>query len=129
LLEWQLRLKLWREQNYQLFDELLPERGKMLDIGSGYGVMAYLLHFASKEREFTGIDSDEDKVEMANSCFSKDDKINFIFAYISEFAFESYDAIIIVDFLQHMQQVEQKLLIEKCISHLNPGGRLIIRNR
>jgi 2-polyprenyl-3-methyl-5-hydroxy-6-metoxy-1,4-benzoquinol methylase len=26
-----------------------------------------------------------------------------------------------------MQQVEQKLLIEKCISHLNPGGRLIIR--
>jgi 1-acyl-sn-glycerol-3-phosphate acyltransferase len=127
LLEWQLRLKLWREQNYQLFDELLPERGKMLDIGSGYGVMAYLLHFASKEREFTGIDSDEDKVQMANNCFSKDDKINFIFAYISEFAFESYDAIIIVDFLQHMQQVEQKLLIEKCISHLNPGGRLIIR--
>jgi 2-polyprenyl-3-methyl-5-hydroxy-6-metoxy-1,4-benzoquinol methylase len=32
-----------------------------------------------------------------------------------------------VDFLQHMQMAAQNLLIEKCISHLNPGGRLIIR--
>jgi len=127
LLEWQLKIKLWREDNYQLFHELLPVKGRMLDIGSGYGVMAYLLHFASKEREFIGIDNDEDKVEMANNCFSKDDKINFIFAGIPEFQFKNYDAILMVDFLQDMQQAAQKQLIEKCISHLNPGGKLIIR--
>jgi 1-acyl-sn-glycerol-3-phosphate acyltransferase len=127
LLKWYLKIKLRREKNYQLFHELLPAKGKILDIGSSYGDMAYLLHFASKEREFTGVDSDEDKVEMANNCFSKDDKINFIFADIPEFAFENYNAIIMVDFLQNMQQDAQKLLIKKCISHLNPGGRLIIR--
>jgi len=127
LLEWKLKIKLWRENNYQLFHELLPAKGKILDIGSGNGVMAYLLHFASKEREFTGVDHDEDNVEMANNCFSKDDKINFIFEDISEFAFESYDAIIMADFLTNLQQEEQKLLIEKCISNLNPKGQLIIR--
>jgi 1-acyl-sn-glycerol-3-phosphate acyltransferase len=127
LLKWQLTIKLIREKNYQLFHKLLPAKGKILDIGSGYGDRAYLLHFASKEREFTGVDSDEDKVEMANNCFSKDDKINFIFADISEYTFKNYDAIIMVDFLQQMQKAAQKLLIEKCISHLNPGGKLIIR--
>ncbi len=127
LLEWQLKIKLWRENNYQLFHELLPAKGKILNIGSGNGVMAYLLHFASKERDFTGIENDEDNVEMSNNCFSRDDKINFIFADISAFEFENYDAIIIVDFLKTLEQNEQKLLIEKCISHLNPMGKLIVR--
>jgi 1-acyl-sn-glycerol-3-phosphate acyltransferase len=127
LLEWLLKIKLWRENNYQVFHELLPARGKILNIGSGNGVMAYLLHFASKERDVTGIDNDEDGVEMANNCFSKDDKINFIFAEILEFAFENYDAIIMADFLHNLDQDAQKLLIEKCISHLNPKGQLIIR--
>jgi len=127
LLEWKIKVKLWREKNYQLFHELLPVKGKILNIGCGNGVMVYLLHFASKERVFIGVDANEDDVEMANNCFSKDDKINFMFADILEFEFERYDAIIMVDFLLQMQQTEQKLLIEKCISHLTPAGKLIIR--
>jgi 1-acyl-sn-glycerol-3-phosphate acyltransferase len=127
LLEWQLKLKLWRENNYQLLHDHLPAKGKILDIGSGYGERAYLLHFASNERDFTGIDSDEDKVEMANNCFSKDAKINFIFADVLRSPLENYDAIIMVDFLNTIPTAGQKLLIEKCINSLNPGGRLILR--
>jgi 1-acyl-sn-glycerol-3-phosphate acyltransferase len=127
LLEWQLKLKLWREKYYRLFHEILPVKGRILDMGSGYGDRAYLLHFASKERAFTGIDKDEDKIEMANNCFSKDEKINFIFADIAQFEFQSYDAIMMIDFLQHMEKEAQTPLIEKCINRLNPGGRLIIR--
>jgi 2-polyprenyl-3-methyl-5-hydroxy-6-metoxy-1,4-benzoquinol methylase len=85
------------------------------------------LHFASKEREFTCIDNDGDKIEMANNCFSKDEEINFIFADIREFEFQNYDAIIMVDFLQHMQKEAQAPLVENCIYNLKPGGRLIIR--
>jgi 1-acyl-sn-glycerol-3-phosphate acyltransferase len=126
-LEWQLKLKLWREKYYQLFHELLPAKGRILDIGCGYGDRAYLLHFASKEREFTGIDDNENKIGIANNCFSKDEKMTFIFADIAKFDFQDYDAILMVDFLQHLQKEAQTPLIEKCISHLNPGGRLIIR--
>ena len=128
-LEWRLKLKLWRENYYQLFHELLPLKGRILDIGCGYGDMAYLLHFASKQREFTGIDNDEDKIGIANNCFSKDEKMSFIFADMAEFDFQNYDAIVMVDFLQHLQQGAQAPLIEKCISRLNPGGRLIIKNQ
>jgi 1-acyl-sn-glycerol-3-phosphate acyltransferase len=127
VLEWQLKLKLRREKNYQLFHELTPTKGKILHIGCGHGYMAYLLHFASKERELTGIDLDEEKIEMANNCFSKDTKINFIFADALELSFEAYDAIILTDALHQMQPADQKLIIEKCISHLTPNGRLIVR--
>ncbi|MDB4901313.1 MAG: methyltransferase protein [Mucilaginibacter sp.] len=127
ILEWHLKIKLRIEKNYQIFHELLPPKGKMLDIGCGYGFMPYLLHFTSKEREFTGIDNDEDKIETANNCFSKDNKINFIFGNALELPFDTYDAIIMADVLPSMQAKDQKLIIEKCIDHLNPGGMLIIR--
>src|SRR6185437_7018368 len=126
-LEWRLKLKLWRENYYELFHELLPPKGRILDIGCGYGDRAYLLHFASKQREFTGIDNDEDKIGIANNCFSKDEKMSFIFSDIAEFEFQNYDAIVMVDYLQTLQKEAQIPFIEKCLSGLNPGGRLIIR--
>ncbi len=127
ILEWQLRLKLYREKNYQFFHDLMPRKGKMLDIGCGNGYMSYLLHFASAERKFTGIDIDEDKIELANNCFSKDNDINFIFADALKFSYEQYDVITVADALYGLQPDEQKRLIDKCINALNPGGMVIIR--
>lgn len=127
ILEWQVKLKLRQERNYQRWHEAVPLKGKILHIGSNYGLMTYLLHFASKDRIFTGIDSDEDSVDMANNCFSKDDKINFIFADVQQFAFELYDAIVIADALPDLPPANQQLLIKKCINHINPGGKLIVR--
>lgn len=127
VLEWYLKIKLRLEKNYQVFHELLPRKGQMLDIGCGYGFMPYLLHFASKGRQFTGIDHDEDKIEAAANCFGNYGQVNFITANALEFEFEQYDAIIIADVLHYMQPEEQKQLIGKCIDHLNAGGILIIR--
>ncbi len=126
-LQWHIKLKLLLEKNYWLFHRLLPRKGKMLHIGCGYGFMTYLLHFASKEREFTGIDTDEDKIEVAGNCFSKDNSINFIQADALEFPFESYDAIIIAGVLNFTQPVCKVQVIEKCLASLSPGGALIIK--
>ena len=128
LLEWGLRIKLWREKNFLLFHQLLPRAGKILDVGCGYGYRPYNLHFSSKERQFIGIDTDGDKIEMAANCFSRDNKINFIFADALKFQFENYDAIILADMLHHVQLADRQLLIEKCIRHLNPGGTIILKD-
>jgi 2-polyprenyl-3-methyl-5-hydroxy-6-metoxy-1,4-benzoquinol methylase len=129
ILEWKLKLKLLLEKNYQVFHELLPRKGKILDMGCGYGYRSYLLHWASKEREFTGIDNDGDKIELAENCFSKDNNISFIFAEALQFSFEAYDAIIIANLLFSLRPAEQKLLVEKCIKALSPGGKLIVRTK
>lgn len=128
VLEWYMRIKTRLEKNYQPFHELVPVQGRILDIGCGYGFMSYMLSFTSSQREITGIDYDEEKIETANLCFSKTDRVNFVHSDVMGFAFEKYDAIILADILHYLQPEEQKQLVEKCISNLNPGGIVIIRD-
>ena len=71
VLEWYMRVKIKLEKNYKQFDELLPKKGKILDLGCGYGFMSYMLHFTGPERQVTGVDYDEEKIATANHCFSK----------------------------------------------------------
>lgn len=128
ILEWYMRVKVRMEKNYLPIHQLLPKQGKILDIGCGYGFMAYMLHFVSPQRDVTGIDYDDDKIATANRCFSKDDTINFIDTDILEFAFDNYDAIILSDILHYLQPAEQKSVVEKCFKHLNIGGTIVIRD-
>ena len=127
IIEWYMRIKLRLEKNYRIFHELLPARGKLLDIGCGYGFMSYLLHFAAPQREITGIDYDEEKTTLANHCFSKDGRIHFICAKAEGYSFDRYDGIILSDVLHYLQPKQQQTVIEKCIDHLNPGGTIVIR--
>jgi 2-polyprenyl-3-methyl-5-hydroxy-6-metoxy-1,4-benzoquinol methylase len=128
LIEWYLKIKLRLEKNYQLFHQLLPEKGKILDIGCGYGFMSYLLHFTSPQREITGIDYDEEKIEVANNCFTKNGNINFVLADIINYPMEKSDGIILADILHYLPPERQEEVIEKCIKNLNPGGTLVIRD-
>ncbi|MFT3932344.1 MAG: 1-acyl-sn-glycerol-3-phosphate acyltransferase [Chitinophagaceae bacterium] len=128
VLEWYMRIKVKMEKNYQVFNELLPRKGKILDIGCGYGFMPYMMHFVCPEREITGLDYDEQKIATANHCFSKDDKINFVHADITQYPFEKYDAIVMMDILHYLQPSQQQLVIEKSIQSINAGGVIIIRD-
>jgi len=128
VLEWYMRIKVRMEKNYQLFHELLPSSGSILDIGCGYGFMPYMLHFASPQRSITGIDYDEQKIATANHNFSKTDAVHFVHANVMEFPFENYDAIVMMDILHYLQPEQQKIVIEKCIRHIKPGGLIIIRD-
>ncbi len=127
-LEWYMKIKVSLEKNYQLFHDLLPSEGKILDIGCGYGFMSYMLHFTAMQREITGIDYDEEKIKTAGHCFDKTANINFHYANALDFSFENYDGIILSDILHYLQPAEQIQLVEKCIHHLQPNGTIIIRD-
>ncbi|MEP6747827.1 MAG: 1-acyl-sn-glycerol-3-phosphate acyltransferase [Bacteroidota bacterium] len=128
VLEWYMRIKVKLEKNYKVFNELLPQTGSILDIGCGYGFMSYMLHFVSPQRQITGLDYDEQKIATANHCFSNDSTINFVHTDVMEYTFEKYDAIVMMDILHYLQPDQQKIVIEKCIRNIRPGGSIVIRD-
>ncbi len=127
VLEWYMRVKVSMEKNYQPIHDLLPQRGRLLDIGCGYGFMSHMLHFVSPERDVTGIDYDEEKIAVANHCFSKDEGIRFEHADATLYPMEKYDGIVIADMLHYLQEPQQQMIIENAMKALRPQGILLIR--
>ena len=127
VLEWYLRIKLRLEKNYELFHQMVPREAQVLDLGCGYGFLCYMLHFLSEGRQITGVDYDEDKIETANHCYSKNERIKFECSDITTYALSGYDVIIISDVLHYLNPEQQVATLNHCFEALNPGGKLIIR--
>ncbi|MCX6279902.1 MAG: MMPL family transporter [Bacteroidetes bacterium] len=127
VLEWYLRVKLKLENNYELYHQLMPREGAILDLGCGYGFISYMLMFTSDKRQITGVDYDERKITVAENCFSKNERINFVCADVSEFLIAPNDGFILSDVLHYLTPEKQDELLRKCLSNLRRGGVLLIR--
>jgi 1-acyl-sn-glycerol-3-phosphate acyltransferase len=128
VLEWYLRVKLKLEHNYRPFHDLIPKEAKIIDIGCGYGFLSYMLSFLSEKRYITGLDYDLEKIEIANNCLSKNERLTFLYGDIAEMQIDNFDVFVLSDILHYLQEDQQKMVIEKCIDHLNENGRIIIRD-
>jgi len=128
VIEWYTRIKLRLEKNYEVYNRFIPRRGKIVDIGCGYGYLSYMLSFVSEKRQILGIDYDDDKIELANNCISKHNNISFIAADIITHPFEPSDVFILSDVLHYLPHNEQETLLLRCIQQLNPGGVILIRD-
>ncbi|MBW8684069.1 trifunctional MMPL family transporter/lysophospholipid acyltransferase/class I SAM-dependent methyltransferase [Chitinophaga rhizophila] len=128
VLEWYMRIKTKLEGNYALFDQLLPKKGRILDIGCGYGFMSYMLHWLSADREVKGLDYDEEKITTAQHCYLRNEKVSFAHADITNYTFGQYDAYVISDVLHYLQPHEQEKVLSACIGQLNDNGVIIVRD-
>lgn len=128
VLEWYCRIKTSLEKNYEDFHDLLPREGFFYDLGCGYGFMTYMLHWASPDRHFVGIDYDTEKIETAQGNFLKREHINFEQGDVTQLTLKPCDGIIISDVLHYLLPEQQEALLENCVAALNDGGRLIIRD-
>jgi 2-polyprenyl-3-methyl-5-hydroxy-6-metoxy-1,4-benzoquinol methylase len=128
VLEWYCRIKTKLENNYSLFEGLMPKVGKIVDVGCGYGFLAYMLMFKSKHRLILGIDFDDEKIEVATNCVSKTDNLSFAVGDVTNYEMPVADGFIISDVLHYLKEEQQIQVIENCVSKLNKGGVLLIRD-
>ncbi|RFM36335.1 trifunctional MMPL family transporter/lysophospholipid acyltransferase/class I SAM-dependent methyltransferase [Chitinophaga silvisoli] len=128
VLEWYMRIKTKLEGNYELFEELLPKKGRILDVGCGYGFLSYMLHWMSADRIVKGIDYDEDKIITAQHGYLKGEQLSFECVDVTNYTFDKYDAFIITDVLHYLQADEQEKVLSACIHQLEPGGVIIVRD-
>ena len=128
VLEWYARVKFRLENYYATFDELVPREGTITDIGCGYGFMAYMLFFLSEDRTIIGIDYDKEKINVANHCAAKTDRLQFIYTDIIHHVFANSDVFLLADVLHYLPTQEQNYVLQQCIENLNAGGSIIIRD-
>jgi len=127
-LEWYTRVKLRLEKNYQLYNDLIPRRCTITDLGCGYGYLDFMLTLVSEERTIRAYDYDEVKIETASHCAIRTEQLSFATADITRLEPEPSDVFILNDVLHYLPHEDQVKTLEKCIAKTNPGGMVIIRD-
>lgn len=128
VLEWYFRVKFRMEDSYRLFNSLIPRNATIYDLGCGYGFLSLMLGLISPQRRIYGVDFDGEKIALAQNSAIKSQSCEFIQADVTQYPLEKADIFIILDTLHYFSEEKQLALIKNCISNLNPGGKLIIRD-
>jgi len=127
VLEWYLRVKMVLENNFSFYCSLLPGKGEILDLGCGYGYITYMLMLTSDERIITGVDYDENKIDIAQSGYLRNDRVSFFTADVTEYPITPKNGFLLGDVLHYLPYNKQEALLKTCIMNLKPGGIILIR--
>ena len=103
--------------------------GSILDLGTGYGLLANYLSLRYPQAQVVGIDLNLRCIEAAKATIKWRRNIRFRHQDILSLELEEgpWDCIVMVDVLQFVGRRDQQPLIEKSWQLLNPGGRLLMR--
>jgi len=128
VLEWYFKVKFRMEDRYRLFDSLIPRDAVIYDLGCGYGFLSLMLGMIAPQRKITAVDFDSEKIALAQNSAIRSDNLEFHCADVTRFPLHNADIFVILDTLHYFSEEKQQALINDCITHLNPGGKLIIRD-
>jgi len=128
VLEWYTFIKLKLEDNFKIFNEIIPRACKITDLGCGYGYLDYMLNLVSVDRVISAVDYDEQKIMVAANCAINTEKVKFIAADISEYEIDNSDVIILKDVLHYLPEAKQNKILVNCYNKLNDNGIIIIRD-
>jgi 1-acyl-sn-glycerol-3-phosphate acyltransferase len=124
-LEWLAWKESRREEYYDALNKDVLREAVITELGCGYGFASYMLHFTGWKRNITGIDADEEKVEVANNCYSKSEQVNFICADVLNCNLPMSDVFVIHKENLLLSEEEMKLLVERCSKSLKENGRIV----
>ncbi len=127
-IEWYVRIKVRLEDNYRFFNNIIPRKAEIYDIGCGMGMLTFMLTLTSKERSVKAIDYDETKISIAKNCYSCNERTTFVCDDATKVSFERADVFIMNDVLHYLPVEKQSELIIRCAEKLNKNGIIIIRD-
>lgn len=111
--------------------QYLPERGRVLDVGCGYGLVALYCALRAPERQVTGIELSARRVSAARACADRLGVTNARFESADVLTWRAphaFDAIYMVDVLHHLPAAAAPAFLRQLHALLTPTGRLIIKD-
>jgi len=116
----------WRLCPFKKIEKHIPKEGTIVDIGCGYGLLANLLVLRSSKREVMGKDLSVKRISIAQKTTNNRKRIQFKYMNALDLQTRKYNAIVMSDFLHHIDYGAQEQLLVHCYQKLLPGGLLII---
>lgn len=125
-----IRFTILRQPFLEEIGQYLPREGRILDLGSGFGLFS--LYYAALEpgRRITGIDLSPNRVERARKSAGKLglSNVEYDAANVLEWKpEEDFDAVYLLDVIHHLPAAEVPGFLEKIRSLIVPGGMLVIK--
>jgi ubiquinone/menaquinone biosynthesis C-methylase UbiE len=119
---------------YARIASVLPAKGRVLDLGSGHGVLAFTLSINSPEREVIGVDHDPERVRLAVGAALRlpvssrpTFEIGDLKTRLESFESGSLAGIAMIDMLHYFDSADQQALVCEAARVLAPGGILAAR--
>lgn len=124
----------WKLTPYREIADILPATGRILDLGSGHGLLSLTLSIGSEGREVVGIDHDQARVRQAERAAARSasrSKPRFetgdLEKALAAFASASLSGIAMIDILHYLAPEAQDLLVRQAARVLEPSGILALR--
>lgn len=105
-------------------EKLVPQKGKILDLGCGEGIFTNYLGFSSARRKITGIEIDKERIKQADHEVSN---VTFSYGDVNKYGIPKVDCIVMFHLLHHLPSFKlQEDLLKKSADSLQRDGKLII---
>lgn len=110
---------------YLKIESYVPEKGKILDFGSGHGIFSNIMALRSSKRNVTGCDIDDHKIKIAAKTIYNRKNIHFCKKDIMDFH-ENFDVVVMISILYLISYDKQEKILRHILSLLTENGKLII---
>ena len=127
----QIRFSILRPKLLSVMDLLLPDEGRILDVGCGFGLFAAYFGQTHPGRSIVGVDPDARRVAMAERVARSLDLGNhrFIATDVRTASLEGpFDAVYVLDVMHHIPAEAQRGVLQRLHDLLAPGGVLLIKD-
>jgi SAM-dependent methyltransferase len=126
-----VRFSILRSKLLSVMDLLLPEEGRILDVGCGFGLFAAYFGQTQPRRRITGIDTNERRIAMARHVGSSLGLGSHEFIVgdaRSAKVVGPFDAAYVLDVMHHVPADAQEALLARLRDLLAPGGVLVLKD-
>lgn len=120
--------KLSSDPAYPVVAEYLKNSPRpLLDIGCGMGLLAAYLRALGHASPIQGLDTDEEKITLANQAFAKDPCPTKFHAGDARFLPDFSGDVVVLDVLHYFDDAAQKQLLEDIAARVAVNGVALIR--
>jgi len=126
-----LRFQIFRQRFLNEIGQYLPRRGRVLDVGCGFGLFSLYYAQVHPELDFTGFDMSDKRVEVARRAAERLGLSNVSYRVQDARQFaatERFDAIYMLDVVHHVPGDAVRPMLTELHRALAPGSRLVIKD-